>query len=421
MDSTKVKQTAPLPGEEARKLFPIFSGAGSARMAYLDSAATSQKPSPVIERLSHYLAHEHANVHRGAYGLSAVASALYEGARAKVANFIGAGQAKNVIFTSGTTESINLAAYALTDYFNPGDTVLLTLLEHHSNIVPWQLLAKRRGVRLAFCNISPNGEIDLNDLRAKAVSLHPKLISVAHISNVFGSVTALDEVVNYARGAGALVLVDAAQSVAHRTLDVEKLEVDLLAFSGHKLYGPTGIGVLYANERVLELMQPFQGGGGMIEEVQLEKSSWAPAPHKFEAGTPPIAEAVGLGAAVEFVSSVGFAAIAQHDKKLLQLLLSILQAEPAVNIYGPATQGSEQSSIVSFTVDGVHPHDFATVADSLGVQLRAGHHCAMPAMNRLGLSATVRASLGMYSTTADIEALKEVLLYAKKLFGVTAR
>ncbi len=411
-------------GEALRQEFPIFayqqrsSSSGALPLSYLDSAASTQKHRSVIDRLSKFLSHEHANIHRGAYALSADATLRIEEARAKVAAFLGAKSPKSVVFTRGTTESINLVAHALENEFQPGDVVLLSMLEHHSNIVPWQLLAKRRGVRVAFVEMNKYAVIDEEDFRAKLLNLKPKLVAVTSISNAFGSVLPIKELVRQAKEIGAITLVDGAQHVAHMPTRVEDIGCDFFAFSGHKLYGPTGIGALYVREEMYPRMEPFQGGGDMIATVTVDGSTWAEPPQKFEAGTPAIAEAIALGTAIDFVQSVGWKAIAEHEHVLFELCWDALSSEPGVTLYGPRAGGpSGQVSIVPFNVEGVHPHDFSTIADSLNVQVRAGHHCAMPALMHLGIQSTVRASLGIYSCPGDVTALCQAIRKARSVFA----
>ena len=407
----------PDPGAGARKLFPIFDGDDSRRLAYLDTAASSQKPKVVIDRISSYLCREHANIHRGVYQLSAQATRNYEIARSEVAGFVGASDPRCLVFTKGATESINLVSHSFEKYFSSGDTILLSIVEHHSNIVPWQLLAARRGVRLEFVDVSQNAALDMEDFRRKLKACRPKLIAITHVSNAFGSVMPIREICSAAKDAGAKVLVDAAQSAAHAVLDVEGWGADFLAFSGHKVYGPTGIGALYISPALLDYLEPFQGGGDMIASVSTAASTWAEPPAKFEAGTPAIAEALGLGSAVGFINSIGKKRISRYEHQLFAEAFDALSREEGVILYGPALEGGEQESIISFNLKGVHAHDVATVADDFNVQIRAGHHCAMPAMQRLGLGSTVRISFGIYSTQDDIQQLLEALRYARKVLG----
>lgn len=404
-------------GVPIRAEFPIFAAGAKARpLAYLDTAASAQKPHGVIDRMSRYLSTQHANIHRGAYTLSAEATRMYDEARLCVARFIGAKDAREVIFTRGTTESINLVAHAYEKFLSAGDVVLLTVLEHHSNIVPWQLLAQRKQVRLEFVGITAQGEIDRADYENKVKTLRPKLVAMTHVSNALGTIVPIEEFALIAREAGAKVLVDAAQSAPHSVLNVTKLGIDFLAFSGHKLYGPTGIGVLFGRYSILEAMDPFMGGGDMIRSVAEQGSTWAEPPSKFEAGTPAIAEAIALGTAIEFIKAVGLEPIHHHEQKLFEFGLEKLRAESGVSVYGPAVHSKPQASILSFNVNGVHAHDLSTVADEFNVQIRAGHHCAMPLLKRLGIQSSARASLGMYSCRDDFEQLIEAIRRAKKLF-----
>ena len=413
---------APRRPDDLRRLFPAVIGAPCAvergrELHYLDSAASTLKPGVVIDRLALYLSHEHANIHRGAYQLSATATENFERARARVASFVGSLSSRNIVFTRGATESINLVAYSLERWFNPGDRILLTLLEHHSNIVPWQLLAQRRGLKLEFVDLKSDASLDLDDFRGKLAQSRPRLCAFAHVANSFGSVLPVAEMLHSAKSAGSVTLLDAAQSIAHRRVNVQELGCDFAVFSGHKLYGPTGIGALYASDRMLAEMQPFQGGGDMISSVAVEASTWAEPPQKFEAGTPAIAEAIGLGTAVEFMESIGFERIISHERALFADMFESLRRETGVTVYGPAVNGGAQDSIVAFNVQGVHAHDLASVADGFNVQIRAGHHCAMPALNRLGIRSSARASLGMYSCADDIAALIEAVRHARKMLG----
>ena len=399
--------------------FPIFTAAAGAKghLAYLDSAASAQKPQVVIDRLSQYLSTQHANIHRGAYALSARATELYEAARTQVAKLLNLTTSRGVIFTRGTTESINLVSRSLEHWLQPGEGVLLSVLEHHSNIVPWQLLAQRRGIKIAFLHAAKNAAFDLNGYQHKLASFRPKLVAMTHIANSTGTVFPIAQVVAEAHRVGARVLIDAAQSVAHCPLDMPGLGADFMAFSGHKMYGPTGVGVLACREEMYEFMEPFQGGGDMISTVSVEGSTWAEPPQKFEAGTPAIAEVIALGTAVEFLQSIGLSVIEEYERQLFEEAFEQLRAEPGVTLYGPGPAGRAQASILSFTVKGVHPHDLATIADSYNVQIRAGHHCAQPAMRHLGVPSTARASLGVYSCRQDIEALLQAIRHARKLFS----
>ena len=402
------------PGIQAREQFPIFSSQlaeTGKNLVFLDSAASSQKPSCVIDRLAAYLSNEHANIHRGAYTLSAKATESYELARKKVAEFIGAGNSSSIIFTRGTTESINLVAFAGQPLFGDEGLILLTQMEHHSNIVPWQLLSQRSGLKVKFTGVDSTGCFNKDEFLAAIREEKPKIIAITGLSNALGTETPLLEIISEARKVGSLVLVDAAQLAVHEKINVEELDVDFLAFSGHKIYGPTGIGALYAKPEHLEKMQPYQSGGDMIGEVTTEGSTWAEVPRKFEAGTPAIAEAIALQSALEFMDAFDWADIVEHDRQLVSQTLEALKNEGGVTLYGPA----EPSSIISFNVDGVHAHDLSTVADSLNVNFRAGHHCAMPLMKLLGINSSARVSFGLYNSSEDIPALIEAIRKAKQM------
>lgn len=395
-----------------RDQFPIFTA--HPQLAYLDSAATGQKPRRVIDRLTRFYESENANIHRGVYALSGEATATYDAARSTVAGFIGAASSREVVFTRGTTEAINLVAQAWgRANVGAGDEVIVTEMEHHSNFVPWQVLAQDRGARFLVAPVTDAGDLDLEGL-ARLLSSRTRLVALTHISNVLGTINPVRAVAAMAHQAGALVLVDAAQSVAHGGVDVGALDCDFLAFSGHKLFGPTGIGVLYGREPLLDAMQPWQVGGGMIGEVTAGRTTWADLPARFEAGTPPIAEAVGLAEAIGFVEELGTEAITTHEALLLDLALDRLSGIPGVRLVGDPDQ---RASVLSFTLDGVHPHDLGTVLDEHQVAIRAGHHCAQPLMRRLGLPATARASFSVYNTPDDVEALGRGVERARELFG----
>lgn len=426
--TAQIQPSSNIFGLPIRSQFPIFEHSLQHRakpLIFLDSAASSQKPTCVIDRLSNYLKYEHANVHRGAYALSANATDAYEAVRKTAADFIGATETRSIIFTKGTTESINLAAFSLEDHFNEGDSILLTILEHHSNIVPWQILAKRRKLNLYFADIAIDGSLDLDDFRSKVLEHKPKLISCTLLANALGTVTPVEKIADIAKEAAALLLLDAAQLAAHEDIDVRRLGCDFLVFSSHKLYGPTGAGVLFASDRALNLMQPVFGGGNMISSVTTVGSEWADPPQKFEAGTPAIAEVLGMGTALEFLSNLKLLGLAAFEYGIFKEFLEALRREPGVQLYGPLAPQSEcgksvecaQTSIITFNVESVHPHDFATVADEFNLQLRAGHHCAQPLMSRLGLQSTARISIAAYSDTDQIEPLLEAIRYARKVFG----
>jgi cysteine desulfurase/selenocysteine lyase len=403
------------PGKGVRGLFPFFTeGPGG---CYLDSAATTQKPGVVLDTLRDVLINHNANVHRGAYRLSAVATEMYDEARRKIARYLGATSERSIIFTRGATEAINLVAYGAETLFAPNDVILVTLLEHHSNIVPWQMLAKRRGLKVAFTEITPDGQLDLNDFKAKLSALKPKLVACTQLANSLGTITPIEEVVRLAKANGAMTLVDGAQGVTHLGVNVEQLGCDLYVCSGHKMYGPTGIGVLYGSPERLETLQPFQGGGDMISYVSVEGSGWAEVPQRFEAGTPAFPEAIALGAAVDFLSRFSRAEINSHEIELVKSAIDLLKGEPGVTLHGPGVGGGAQTSVCSFTIDTVHPHDFATIADTHNVQIRAGNHCAMPTLRKLGVPATVRMSFGIYSCESDFQAVVSAVRESRKMFS----
>lgn len=401
--------------EDLRAEFPILSRRmGGRPLVYLDNAATTQRPSRVIEAMCSYAREHHANVHRGLHTLSVEATSLYEEARREVARFIGAASEREIVFTRNATEAVNLVAHTWAEAFlESGDVVVLSEMEHHSNLIPWQLLARRKGVRLAFLPFDENGMLDLASLD-KLWTERVKLVSLVHVSNVFGTVNPVEEIVEYAHRRGALVLLDGAQAIPHLPISVEALGCDFLAFSGHKMYGPMGIGVLYAREELLETMPPFLGGGEMILSVTLETATWNEVPHKFEAGTPNVEGAVGLAEAVRFLREVGMEAVAAHERDLTTYALEALKRVPDITLYGPGIP--HQTGIVSFTLEGVHPHDIAQLLDREGVAVRAGHHCAQPAMRKLGVPATARASFGLYTTREEIDILVSSLIKVQEFF-----
>jgi cysteine desulfurase / selenocysteine lyase len=415
---TTVQKPMTRSAEDIRKDFPILSRQVHGKpLVYLDSTASSQKPLAVIEAMSAYYQTTHANVHRGVYELSEEATAKMERARVKVARFINARQSKQVIFTRNTTESINLVAYSwgMTN-IQAGDLIVLTEMEHHSNLVPWQLLAQRAGARLEFVPVTADGLLRL-DVYEQLLQQQPKLVAFAHMSNVLGTVNPAREMIAQAHAAGALVLLDAAQSVPHMPVDVQALDVDFLCFSGHKLPGPTGIGVLYGKRDLLEAMPPFMGGGDMIRTVGLRESTWNDLPWKFEAGTPAIAEAIGLGAAVDYLNAIGMENVHQHEQAITAYAMEQLQHVPGLTIYGPGP--AQRGGVISFTLADIHPHDLASILDQeVGVAIRAGHHCAQPLMERFGLSATARASFYVYTTTDDVDTLVKGLHKALEIFNL---
>jgi cysteine desulfurase/selenocysteine lyase len=382
-------------------------------LVYLDSAATALKPQSVIDAITGFYARDSANVHRGVHQLSQRATEAFEGARSKLRVFLNAPRTEELIFVRGTTEGINLVAQA---YARPrlvaGDEILVTGLEHHSNIVPWQLLAQQTGARLVVAPIADDGSVPLAGVEER-LSARTRLVAVSHVSNALGSILPITEIAERAHAVGAKVLVDGAQATPHMQVDLSSLGADFYAFSGHKLYGPTGIGVLWGRTEILEEMSPYQGGGDMIRSVSFEKTTFADIPHKFEAGTPDIAGAIGLGAAVDYLSAIGFGPIVEHERDLLGYATKALQAVPGLRIIGNA---SAKVGVLSFVVDGIHAHDLGTIADATGVAIRTGHHCAQPVMRHFGVPSTARASLGLYNTRDDITRLVQALDQAKDMF-----
>jgi len=398
-----------------RAQFPGLSGTANGKpFVYLDSAATAQKPLAVIERMDRFLREEYGTVHRGLYARSVRSTQAYEQARHTVATFLGAPSEKNIVFTMGCTDAINLVAWSWgRKHLKRGDRVLITGMEHHANIVPWQITAELTGAELVACPILDDGSLD-RDAFTRLLDGRVKLVGLTHVANSLGTVNPVKELVKQAHAAGAKVLVDASQSVPHRAVDVGDLACDFLVFSPHKLYGPTGIGVLYGTTETLESMPPWRGGGEMIEKVTFERSTFACPPARFEAGTPPIVEAIGLAAACDWLSAIGFTAIAAHERELFAYAESSLASIPGLRRYGTAP---DRCTVLSFTMSGTHPSDIANILDMEGVAIRAGHHCAQPVMQRFGISATARASLGVYSTREDIDRLGMALRKVAELFG----
>jgi cysteine desulfurase / selenocysteine lyase len=395
--------------------FPILrERAHGYPLIYFDSAATSQKPRAVIEALRNFYERENANVHRGLHTLSSRATEAYENARKRVAEYIGAASADEIIFTRGTTESINLVAQGWGGKFiHEQDVILLTEMEHHSNLVPWQLLAERTGARLRFVPVLEDGTLDLAQL-PRLLTPEVKLFAFTHISNSLGTINPVAELCEKAHAVGALALVDAAQSVGHLPIDVRELGCDFVAFSGHKMCGPTGIGVLYSRKEVLHSIPPWHGGGEMIVSVALEKSTFKKAPHRFEAGTPNIAGAIGLGAAIDYLDGIGRSAIFEHDSQLARYAFDRLKELPRTRVFGPA---EERGALVGFVMEAAHPHDLTTFADQYGLALRGGHHCNQPLMRRFGVSGTTRASFYFYNTTEEIDRMIEILQKAVRFFS----
>ena len=403
----------PLDVEAIRDDFPILKQEIDPPLIYLDSAASSQKPHHVIETLSEYYRTYNANIHRGIYRISEKATAQYEEARKKIARFINSPRSSQIIFTRNTTESINLVANSWGNAnLRAGDEILVSVMEHHSNLVPWQLLAQRTGARLRFIEVTDEGFLHLEDLD-RLLSKRTKLVAVTHVSNVLGTVNPVQSITAAAHSVGAKVLIDAAQSVPHLPVDVQAIGCDFFAFSGHKMCGPTGIGVLYGKLDLLEEMPPFLGGGSMIRTVQRERSTYADLPQKFEAGTPSIAQTIGLGAAVDYLSDVGLDAIHAHEQELLEYAHQELSEIEGITIYGPKPR--HKVGAVTFNLDRIHAHDVAGILDQDGVAIRAGHHCTQPLMEKLGVIATARASFYLYNKIEEVDNLYEGLLKAQKI------
>jgi cysteine desulfurase/selenocysteine lyase len=416
--AANVQIAKPLPSYDAeavRRDFPILASTVHGHpLVYLDSAASSQRPLAVLRAVEDYETHSHANVHRGVHALSQAATAAFEGARERIRRFINAASTKEIIFVRGTTEGINLVAQAYArPRFGPGDEILITALEHHANIVPWQMVCEQTGAVLKVAPINRRGELELDEF-LKLLTRRTRLVAVAHVSNALGTVLPVKRLVEAAHAHGAVVLIDGAQAVPHSRVDVRALGADFYTFSSHKLYGPTGLGVLYGREEQLAAMPPWQGGGDMILTVSFEKTTYNDLPWKFEAGTPNISGAVGLAAAMDYIESLGIDAIAAHEQRLLQLATAQLARLPDIDIIGTA---AHKAAVLSFTMKGVHPHDLGTILDAEGVAVRTGHHCAMPVMTFFGLPATARASFGCYNTERDVASLVAGLARAREVFG----
>lgn len=400
--------------KELRQLFPILDQQVNGKpLVYLDSAATSQKPLSVIEAIDNYYRQYNSNVHRGVHTLGTKATDAYEGAREKVRRFIGAASTEEIIFTRGTTTAINLvaASYGRANV-REGDEIVITYMEHHSNIIPWQQVAKQTGATLKYIPLQPDGTIRLEDVE-QTVTPNTKIVAIMYVSNVLGTINPVKEIAQIAHKNGAVVVVDGAQSTPHMKVNVQELDCDFYAFSGHKMCGPTGIGVLYGKKRLLEQMEPVEFGGEMIDFVGLYESTWKELPWKFEGGTPIIAGAIGLGAAIDFLEQVGLDHIAEHEHRLAQYALEQLATIDGLTIYGP----KERAGLVTFNIDGVHPHDVATVLDAEGIAVRAGHHCAQPLMKWLNVTATARASFYLYNTEEEVDALVSALKKTKEYFS----
>lgn len=403
--------------KEIRKDFPILDREtrSGVRLTYLDSTATSQKPLQVIEAMNGYYRRSNANIHRGVHTLAEEATAMYEGAREKIAKFINASSPREIIYTRNTTESINLVAYSWARAnLKQGDLVILTEMEHHSNLVPWHMLQAERGIELDFIPVTEDGLLDLEVYKA-LLKRTPKLVSFTHMSNVLGTINPAGEIIRLGHEAGAIMLVDGAQSVPHLKVDVQALDADFYAFSAHKMCGPTGIGALYGKSALLEAMPPFLGGGDMIKEVKLRSFRPNTLPHKFEAGTPAIAEAVGFGAAVDYLTKIGMDDIATHEHEITSYALERLEEIPGVKLFGPSAD--KKGGVAAFTLEGVHPHDVAQILDRDGIAVRAGHHCAQPLHEKFGIPATSRASFYLYSTKEEVDLLVNGLYKVKEMFG----
>jgi len=406
LDVDSIRADFPIMSREIRPGVPLI---------YLDSAATTQKPRQMIEAVTSFYQSQNANIHRGIHRLAEEATEAFEAARQRVADFIGAPSPRQVIFTRNATEAINLVAHSWgRANTKRGDLILLTEMEHHSNLVPWQMLAAERELRLAFIPVTEDGLLDLEAYKDLLEDC-PQLVAFTHMSNMLGTINPVTKMTQMAHQAGAVVLVDAAQSVPHLPVDISDLGVDFFAFSGHKMCGPTGIGVLYGREELLDAMPPFQGGGDMIKRVRLDSFTTNDLPYKFEAGTPPIAQGIGLGAAVDYLNSVSMHAVRQHVQHLIARALDRLEEIPGVRVYGPSAE--HRGGVASFTLEGVHPHDVAQILDDQGIAVRAGHHCAMPIHEKFNLPATTRASFYLYNTSEEIDQLVEGLYKVKEIFS----
>jgi cysteine desulfurase/selenocysteine lyase len=406
LDVIRLRQDFPVLTREVYPGIPLV---------YLDSTATTQKPTQVLEAMEQFYRNHNANIHRGVHTLAEEATAMYEQARGKVAAFINSPDPEQIIFTRNATESINLVAYTWARAnLKSGDLVILTEMEHHSNLIPWQILASERGVELEFIPLAPDGTLDLEAYRS-LLSRAPRLVAFSGMSNVLGTINPVDEIVRLAHAAGAVTVVDGAQLVPHVPLDVQALDVDFLAFSAHKMLGPTGIGALYGKMDLLEAMPPFLGGGDMIKTVHLRSFTPNDVPHKFEAGTPAIAEAVGFGAAIDYLTGVGMDSIAAHEQELIVYALERLEEIPGLKVFGPPA--GKKGGVAAFTLDGVHPHDVAQILDRSGVAVRAGHHCAQPLHEKFGITATTRASFYLYSLPSEVDKLVDGIYEVKKIFG----
>ncbi len=405
----------PLDMEQIRAQFPILNERVHGKpLVFLDSAASSMKPDAVIDAMSDTMRRQYANVHRGLHWMSERTTDAYESTREAVARLLNAPSRDEVVFTKNSTEAINLVAHSYGSLLRPGQAVLISEMEHHANIIPWQMLRDRAGIELRVAGVTDAGELDWADYEAKLADGRVALVSMVHMSNVLGTYTPVARIAAAAHAAGALVLLDGSQAVVHRRVDVQAIDADFYVFTGHKLYGPTGIGVLWARRALLDQMPPFLGGGDMIGSVSFEHSTWAAIPHKFEAGTPPIVEAIGLKRAIEWVEAVGFDAIAAHEAALTEHALARLAAVKGVRVLG---QAQDRGGVLSFTLEGAHAHDVATLLDRNGIAVRAGNHCAEPLMRRLGVDSTARASFGIYTTLGEIDVLGDTLDRVREFFA----
>jgi cysteine desulfurase/selenocysteine lyase len=410
----RTRRSNSLDVDQVRADFPILSRTVHGKpLVYLDSAASAQKPRTVIDSMTRFYEEDYANIHRGVHYLSQRATDAFEGARAKVARFINAEKADEIVFTRNATEAINLVAQSWgRKHLGPGDEIVLTELEHHANIVPWQLLRAEKGFEIKVAPIDDAGQIRLDET-AKLIGPKTRLVAFSHMSNALGTILPVREIVRMARAQGAAVLIDGCQAIAHRPVDVRALDADFYVFSGHKLYGPTGIGVLYGKYALLDAMPPYQGGGDMIERVTFARTTFKEPPHRFEAGTPAIVEAVGLAAAIDYLAELGPSFVAAHEDDVLAYATERLEAVSGLTLYGNTP---DKGGILSFTMEGAHAHDVATILDQQGVAVRAGHHCAHPLMDRLGVTATARASIALYTTRGEIDALVGGLETVKRIF-----
>jgi len=415
MPSNTIKAPAVLDIEKVRSEFPLLQQEMNGQpIVFLDSAASSQKPQMVLDKLEEYYTSQNANVHRGVYQLSQQATDAYEKGREQLRSFINAPSAKEVIFVRGTTEGINLVASSYgRKFLNPGDEVIISTMEHHSNIVPWQMICEEQGAKLKVIPINEAGEIKMDDYR-QMLSDKVKMVAVSHVSNSLGTINPVEEMISLAHEQGIPVLVDGAQAIPHMKVDVQALDADFYTFSGHKMFGPTGIGVLYGKEKWLNQMPPYHGGGEMIETVTFEKTTYNELPHKFEAGTPDISGVVALGAAAEYINAIGHEAIQQHEQELLEYATEKLSAIEGLQIIGTA---AHKASVISFLVEGIHPYDLGTILDKLGIAVRTGHHCTQPLMSWYGIPGTVRASFAFYNNKEDIDRLVKGVVRAVKMLA----